>query len=185
MCFGDISATSMEKITHLFISNHDDIGTLKRKGEITASYRHQIKKRLNIWQPSFKCAVKFYDMDDPGEATTEVRDLTVIPRKYLHPTLATHYVPVRTEAYTTLKDIKRHHEETHPFISKEDLENDYRNTAVGIDGVLEANHGSRTLIVVSVMFGGCIYLWKIYNPYKNCAGAKPTAYELLRYVRCK
>ncbi len=122
-------------------------------------------------------------MNDPTEETREERDLKAIPRKYLHPTINTHYVPVRTEAYTTLKDIKKHHEMTHPFITQEELEIDYKNTAVGIDGVLEANHGSRTLIVVSVMFGGCIYIWKIYNPYKNCVGAKPTACELLWYVR--
>ncbi len=123
MCFGVIAETSMEKMTHPFVSNHEDIGHLRREGEITASYRHGIRKKNNIWQPGYKCAVKYNDMNDPNETTSEVRDLKSITRKYLHPTISTHYGPVRTEAYKTLTDLQQKQEITHPFISQDTTKN--------------------------------------------------------------
>ncbi len=179
-CFGNISDTSLEKLTRLFVDNVDAISAMKRRGEITGSYRHSIRKRLNIWQPTFKCAIKFVDLDgeDP-DLPQYLDDLTAIPRQYLNPTLGKHYRVQRTEAYTSLADIKKHYKETHPRMDAEALRNAFRSTAVGIDGVREANSGSRTLVVVSVMFAGCPFVWRIYNPYKGGGGCKPTVEEYL------
>ncbi len=179
-CFGEISETSMEKITRIFMDNLEDIAEIRRRGEVSNSYRHTIKKRLNIWQPGFKSAVKYIDLDDPTEEPHIIRDLQAIPRKFLNPTLNNHYRLIRTEAYTTLKDIKKHYESTHPHKRGPSLRNAYKKTAIGIDGVREANSGSRTLYVVTIMFDGCVFLWHIYNPYKGQPGAKPTLEELLR-----
>ncbi len=181
-CFGDISETSMEKVTKLFLENIDDISAIHQRGEISSSYRHTIKKRLNIWQPGFKCAVKYQDLDKPDEDPLYVDNLKAIPKKYINPTLKHHYRLLRTEAYTNLADIKRHYEETHPARRGEELKNTYSKASIGIDGVREANSGSRTLYVVSIMFSGCVFLWRIYNPYKSCQGAKPTLAEMLKYV---
>ncbi len=105
-----------------------------------------------------------------------------IPNKYLNPRLGNKYRVLRTESYITLTDIKRHYEATHPHIRGEELVNAYKYAAVGIDGVREANSGSRNLYVVSIMFAGCVFLWRVYSPLKSCPGAKPTLEELLRYV---
>ncbi len=179
-CFGNISDTCMEKITKLFMDNADDISDIHRRGEVSSSYRHTIKKRLNIWQPGFRSAIKYVDLDDPEAEPVVVENLRSIPKKYLNPRLDHNYRLLRTESYTTLKDIKRHYEATHPNIRGEKLANAYKYAAVGIDGVREANSGSRNLYVVSIMFAGCVFLWRVYSPMKSCAGAKPTLEELLR-----
>ncbi len=178
-CFGHVSTASMEKVTRLFMDNIDDIAAIKRRGEVSSSYKHSIKKRLNIWQPAFKSAVKFVDLDNADDEPEILRDLKAIPKKYLNPTLQGHYRVLRTEAYTTLSDIKKHYEATHPTIRGEELRNAYKYAAVGIDGVREANSGSRTLYIVTIMFAGCVFLWHIYNPFKGCVGAKPTVDEVL------
>ncbi len=180
MCFGDISNTSMEKITRLFMDNIDDISAIQRRGEVTSSYRHTIKKRLNVWQPGFLSAIKYLDLADPEGDPVYLGNLKAIPKKYLNPTLNNNFKLLRTEAYTSLSDIKKHYEATHPFITGEELKNAYRQAAVGIDGVREGKSGSRTLYVVSIMFSGCAFLWHIYHPYKGCLGAKPTLEEVLR-----
>ena len=177
-CFGEISDTSMEKITRLFMDNLDDISAIKRRGEVSSSYRHTISKRLNIWQPKFLCAVKYIDLDDPLADPRVLRDLKAIPTKYLNPTLNNHYRLIRTEAYTSLADIKTHFRSTHPEKTGEDLRNAYKCATLGIDGVREANSSSRTLYVISLMFDGCVFLWHIYNPYKGSEGGKPTLEEL-------
>ncbi len=178
-CFGDISDTSMEKVTTLFMENIDDISAIKQRGEVSSSYRHTIKKRLNIWQPGFKCAIKYEDLDNPDEDPIYLDNLRSIPKKYCNPTLNNNYRLLRTESYTTLADIKRHYEETHPRKRGEELKKAYREASVGIDGVREANSGSRMLYVVSIMLSGCVFLWRIYNPYKSMEGAKPTLAEML------
>ncbi len=182
MCFGDISSTSMEKITRLFMDNIDDIAAIQRRGEVTSSYRHTIRKRLNIWQPGFLSAIKYVDLADPEGDPVYLGNLKAIPKKYLNPTLNNNYKLLRTEAYTTLSDIKKHYAATHPFITGEALKTAYKTAALGIDGVREGKSGSRTLYVVSIMFSGCAFLWHIYHPYKGCLGAKPTLEEVLRYV---
>ncbi len=179
-CFGDVSEASMEKVTKLFMGNLQEITAIRQRGEVTDSYRHTIKHRLNIWQPRVKCAIKFVNGTEDDEEPQQLRDLDAIPAKYLQPTLGHHYIVLRSEAYTSLSDMKKHYEETHPHVRGEELRNAYRSTSLGIDGVREANSGSRTLIVVSLMFNGCVFIWKIFNPYKGDARAKPTLEELLR-----
>ncbi len=181
-CFGDVSEASMEKVTRLFMGNLDAIKAMRSQGLITDSYKHSIAKRLDIAQPTVKCAFKYVDNDKPDEDPVMKRDLPKIPAKYLNPTLWSNYNILRTEAYVSLKDIKSHYEQTHPHVTGESLRIAYSEACLGIDGVREANSGSRTLIVVSVMLAGCVFVWKIYNPYKGEVNAKPTAEELLRYV---
>ncbi len=53
-CFGNISDTCMEKLTRFFMDNNDDITAIHRRGEVSSSFRHTIKKRLNIWHGGFK-----------------------------------------------------------------------------------------------------------------------------------
>ncbi len=179
-CFGDVSEASMEKVTRLFMGNLDAIKRMRSQGLITDSYKYSISKRLDVRQPTVKCALKYLDNDKPDEEPVFKSDLPKIPAKYLNPTLWSNYNVLRTEAYVTLKDIKSHYQQTHPHVTGESLRIAYREACLGIDGVREANSGSRTLIVVSVMFAGCIFVWKIYNPYKGEVNAKPTVEELLR-----
>lgn len=180
MAFGEISEKSMEGLCKFFLDNIDTIRSIKRRGEISSSYRGSIKKRLAIRQPKILCAVKFIDLNGDVESPQELRDLPAIPKKYISPTLDNHYVCLRTEAYTSLDEIMKHYEETHPWKSSRALEYCYKNAAVGLDGVKQGNKGCRSLLVVSIMLGGCVYLWRVLNPMKNTPGAKADAEELLR-----
>ncbi len=179
-CFGDISNASMEKVTKLFMDNLDDISAMKQRGEVSSSYRHNIRKRLNVWQPTYHCAIKVEDLDNPEADPQYIDNLKSIPKKYLNPTLRNHYRLLRSEAYTSLKDIKKHYAETHKGMTTEELRIAYKRASVGIDGVREGNSGSRTLYIVSIMFAGCVFLWRVYHPYKGCVGAKPTLAEMLK-----
>lgn len=179
-CMGEVSDTVMEKMTKFFLENLEDIASIQRSGTITSSFRHSIIKRLDIALPEVTHAVKYIDLENPDEDPVYVGNLQAIPKKYLNPTLTTHYYVLRTESHVPLAHIKRHYEETHQWLTNEELWANYRSALIGIDGVKEANKGSRSLVIVSIMFGGCVFLWRVYNPIKNYVGAKATAQELLQ-----
>ena len=79
-----------------------------------------------------------------------------------------------------MEEIKKHYRRNHPWQTRSEQDEVFKDAAFSIDGVQETKHGSRTLILVTVQFGKCVFLWKALNPLKKTDGARPTAEELLR-----
>ncbi len=175
----------MNKMLRVFLNNLDDIKLLNDRRRITTNFRHGIKPKASYIVPKILCAVKVRRADEDAEDAQYHKDMEVIPSMYLRATRSErkrrrHYILLRQEAYTSLAEIKMHYYRTHQHLTSLEQRRNLRNAAFSIDGVQETKHGSRTLILVTVQFGKCIFLWHVLNPLKKKTGAKPSAEELLR-----
>lgn len=163
---------------------------------ITTNYRHGVKPRANYRIPKMKCAVLIRPRrpvivgrrrEAPPLQDIYLKNLHTIPAKYLRSKVRVghrwrrQYTILRQEAYCSLADIRAHYERLHPCCTRAELEAAYSKASLGIDGVQESKHGKRTLIFITVQINGEIFLWKVLNPLKKVAGAKPDAEEMLRY----
>ncbi len=176
----DVSQEAMDKMLKLFLHNLPEIHGLYTRKEITDNYRHGVKKKAKYDIPAMRCAVKVRKPGETADEAVYITNLTVIPKKYTEQKVTDRYVLLRQEAYTTLSEIKKHYTRCHPGLTPEERTRNMSEATLSIDGVRESKHGSRTLIIISLMFGGDIMLWKVLNPLKKTKGGKPTVEELLR-----
>ncbi len=109
-----------------------------------------------------------------------VKDLKVIPGKYLNLPATEGTKLLRCETYVRLKDLKRHYLEEHGR-NATTLKH-LRNCSVSADGVAESKKGSRTFVAVTVRFGTCLYPVRIFNPLIGVEESKPSPKEILRYT---
>lgn len=92
-------------------------------------------------------------------------------------------VLLRQDAITSLKEIKQFHwtvvksqGRSHASFLK-----DCSALDISIDGVQESNKAKRTLMIVSVRFGGGgIYVYRVFNPLIGIKHAKATREDIFR-----
>ena len=179
----DMSDASMERVCSFVMKNLDGIRSVKDNYAMGTSYRHSMKTKVSCPMPKILCGLKAIDLNDEEAPATELRDLEAIPRQYISPTLESHMYVLWLESYTSLAEIKRVYRELHPDTPQEEQDHQLLNCILGIDGVQEADSGSRTLTIVTLMIGGCIFPWRCVNPLKKDKRAKMSVEELLRYGR--
>ena len=82
---------------------------------------------------------------------------------------------------TTLEAVKSFHRRMmrRRNVSEEKIKQHFLEMDISVDGILESNHGCRKFMMVTVRFGGYIYIHSIHNPLTNNKDAKPTGELLL------
>ncbi len=176
----EVSDNAIQKICDVFLPHLEEIKTLLDRGQISRSYRHGIRPKATVHCPEIWYSVKIRHTRRNGFTEIFWKDrLRTIPSKYVGAE-GNGYELLCQTAYTTLEEIKEHFSKLHPEITGNSLQTAYYNSQLGIDGVRESHSGPRTLLVISLMFAGCINCWKIYNPLMSVADAKPTLDEFLR-----
>ncbi len=175
----DISENGIQKMLDVMFPHLEEIKSLLDDGSITKNYRHGIKPKCQYYLPKIRCSAKVMDSQNGEETIFFEEELLTIPRKYTDPRCA-RYTLLWQECHTTLDEIKQHYRRIHPTLSEDDYGRIFRDLSVGMDGVRETEHGSRTLIMITVIVDECIHLWKVYNPLMSVKDAKPTLEEILR-----
>ena len=188
ICFRhEVSDRAVEDLFSMFCANSHAICELLETGKLRASWRFFIRPKALLSCPKVRSSY-VVERAYGGEVTLLSKDdLDTIPNEIL--TLS-HDGPrrlMRTAAYVTLADIKAHHIKVHAGkMTREEIARDLMHVQISADGVRESQKGTRSLIIVSVRIGRCIYLHSVFNPLIGVPGSRPTPTELLRfeYVLC-
>jgi len=152
-------------------------------GLLKMSWRHDIKKIAMKGIPNFTFAVKVEDFSKDPPTITITENLDTIPDEMLRWGPLDGKQLLCQEGRVALAEIKKFHLLVlkSQGASMETFREHCRDIFVSIDGVEESRWGKRTFHVTSVRFGPrAIYVWRIYNPLKSVANAKPDVNELVR-----
>ena len=146
------------------------------------SYRKGVKKKALRGLPKFSYSILLSDKSTDPPTLTEQDNLHAIPARYLNLRSGGNLVLLRQEGRTTLQEIKRFHKRV--LLSKgrseEVFRDQCRNLDFSLDGVREAAHAQRTLLIVSVRFGRSrIYVLRVYNPLVGYPEAQPNVEKAL------
>ena len=179
-CSTFVSDAGIDKLLKVFIANHDVIMKLVQGGVIAGNYTKGIRPLLTAQILPIYCSLLLKVESANGPTYKTIKDLKVVPAKYLDLPATEGTRLLRCETYVHLKDVKRHYLEEHGRTAE--TLNHLRNCAVSADGVAESKKGSRTFVVVTVRFGTCLYPVRIFNPLIGVEESKPTPKEILRYT---
>ena len=153
-------------------------------GEIkNLTYRYQVKPVAMRGIPTFKYAALIQDFSTNPPTNVYEDGLKAIPLRYLQFKPSDEKTMLRQEGKTTLAELKAFHKRKLEVLGypPEVLREHCQVLDIGADGVQESSHGSRTLWVVTVRFGGVkIYPYKILNPLVGNSDAKATPEDILR-----
>ena len=154
----EVSDSAIEEMFKFFCNQSSSIASLMERGKMRPSWRNFARPRALLHCPNVKCAY-VVERAFAGEVTQIIeQDLDCIPAEILS---LPHDGPrrlLRTEASVNLKEIKDLHIKIHPNVKREQMRKDLLHCQVSVDGVREAKKGTRTLTIVSVRIGDCIYL---------------------------
>ena len=182
-CGSLVSDAAIEKLFHMFAEHRHLITDMIDRGEISKSYKNTIKPTCVKNIPPILlgyCAHKTKTGSDNSEMVIK-RGLKNFTNKLLY-TKKPFKKVLWHEGYVRLTDIVNLHIEKHRKrgTSSQCLQNVRTNATFSIDGMPESKKGSRKLIVATIRFGTCIYLWRVLRPLVNDPEAKPDAEVLLR-----
>ncbi len=182
-CGSLVSDSAIEKLFHMFAEHRHLITDMIDRGQISKSYKNTIKPTCVKNIPPILlgyCAHKTKTGCDNSETIIK-RGLKNFTNKLLY-TKKPFKKVLWHEGYVRLTDIVNLHIEKHRKrgTSPQCLENVLTNATFSIDGMPESKKGSRKLIVATIRFGTCIYLWRVLRPLVNDPEAKPDAEVLLR-----
>ena len=184
ICFShQVSDNTVEDLFFMFCANAKDISFLLEAGRLTPSWRHFLRPRALLQCPKIYCAY-LVERAHGGEVTLLYDDeMEKIPKEILSLAHDGARRLLRTSAYVKLSDIKQHHKTLHCRlgISPEKTKYDLLHAHISADGVRESQKGTRTLIILSVCFGECIYLHSVLNPLIGVPASCPSPTELLGY----
>ncbi len=177
-----VSDAAIDKMFTIFMTHNDAIRRMVDSGEMAASYTTGVRPTLTEQLLSVRNSL-LLKVQQPGERPQyrKLTDLSSIPQEYLNLRPESHTKLLRIDTGVRLKDVKDFFFETHGG-KTETLLQQTRNCSLSVDGVQESKSGSRTFTVVSVKFGTCVYLLRIYNTLIGVDESKPSAKEILRFV---
>ncbi len=182
-CGSLVSDAAIEKLFHMFAEHRHLITSMIDNGEISKSYKNTIKPTCVKNIPPILlgyCAHKTKTGSDNSEMVIK-RGLKKFTNQLLY-TKKPFKKVLWHEGYVRLRDIVNLHIEKHRKrgTSSQCMEKILTNATFSIDGMPESKKGSRKLIVATIRFGTCIYLWRVLRPLVNDPEAKPDAEVLLR-----
>ena len=182
ICFShDISDGALEDLFRFFCKNAGDISSLLDSRQLRPSWKNFVRPRALKSCPKVKCSYVVERAFGGEISILQECDLDTIPREILS---LPHDGPrrlLRTEAYVRLSDIKFHHRQLHQQMGlpPEETARQLLNAHISADGVRESQKGTRSLIILSVRLGYCIYLYSAINPLIGVPSSRPTPTELL------
>ena len=177
----EVSDNAIDSLLKLFCHHQADIRRLLRTGELFPNYRKCIRPKALEFCPAIMCAYVL-ERKYAGDVTQIEKDgLETIPANVLNlPNHGTRCL-LRTEAYVSIRAIKKHHIMLHKGkISDEMIRNQLQNADMSADGVRESAKGARSFTILSIRFGRCIYIVSVVNPLLGVRHSKPSPTELLR-----
>lgn len=163
----NISDAGLQKIYRVMHDLAKEVVFLQEHEAISGNYRHSLKDIAMEDIPDIWNCVEVETVEE-GEVQFERHDkLKKVPEKYWNLGENTNQKVLRVHAYIKLRDVKAHHLKKHrgrEGFTEESLKRDLAQATLSLDGVKESNHGKRTFIIVTIRFGSCIYLWRVFNP---------------------
>ncbi len=174
------SDQAIEKMFRAVATRAESVAKLLQQKLITTSYKKSLKTVALQGIPNVFCAVSVLDMRGEQDKVVRLPPLKCVPKKYLRPMDGQKLL--RTDSFVNLGDIVVFHREIHlkQGYSEAQVKKQLKTMDISIDGVRESQKGQRKLVVVSVRFLGCIYLWRVYNPLVGDEPSKPSMDEILQ-----
>ena len=100
-------------------------------------------------------------------------------RKFISPKNNVFLCLSRSEASVQLKDIREFHVKLHADkFPRHELAQQLSKVQIGFDGVQPSKAGQRTLYVISVRIGRCLYPWKVTSPLIGNKKSRPHVVDL-------
>lgn len=179
----NISDAGLQKIYQVMHDLSKEMVFLQENDAVTGSYRHSLKDLAMKDIPQVWNCVDVETWDE-GQVSLERHDkLTKVPATLWNLGENSNKKVLRVHAYIKLKDLKEHHLRKHrgrTGFTEESMKRDMANATLSLDGVKESNKGKRTFVIVTIRFGACIYLWRVYNPLLGDKSAQMHAEDLCR-----
>ena len=177
----NMSDGGIEKLYKCFCDNMKTFARLLDAGMLTNSYRRSIKTVHDSSLPKVTCKVVAEETTNGHKEIKTLDNLRAIPKKFLRPKKGTKVRMLTSEATTTLAEIKRHYIWAHPHLDfrQESVRRRFKECKLSLDGVREAKSSPKHLHIVTIMIGDDIYIWKVMNPLKGDANAKPSVGTML------
>ena len=183
ICFThNISDNAVEDMLGMFCRNAQEMTSLLQTGQFRGSWRNFARPKALESCPKVKSSYLVERLYG-GEVQHIFRqDLDRIPKDILSlPYDGTRRL-LRTTAYVSLEEIKAHHRKLHEQrgVGEEETRRDFQHAHVSVDGMQESQKGTRSLTIISVRLGDCIYLHSVWNPLIGVPASRPSPTDLLR-----
>ncbi len=178
----NISDAALDRVFHIIMEYSDVVKQLVDTGEMAPTYTTGLRPSLTEQLlPVRNSLLLKINRQGQRPLYKKLTDLPSIPQEYLN--LQPHDTTklLRIDSGVRLTDVKEFYFSTHGGKSETLLQHT-RNCSLSVDGVQESKSGSRTFTVVSVKFGTCVYLLRIFNTLIGVDESKPSAKEILRFV---
>ena len=183
ICFRhEISDAAVQDMLAMFCQNAQQLDSLLREGRFRPSWRHFVRPRALESCPKIKCSYLVERLYGGDVEQIFVQDLDRIPSEILSLPYDGTRKLLRTAAYVRLADIKAHHRKLHAqmAVSEEKTKEDLLHAHISVDGVRESQKGTRSLRIITVRLGDCIYLHSVVNPLIGVPASRPSPTDLLR-----
>ena len=183
ICFThNISDNAVEDMLGMFCRNAAQLTHLVQSGQFKGSWRNFVRPRALQSCPKVKSSYLVERLFGGEVQLLYRQDLDRIPREILSLPYDGTRKLLRTTAYVTLSEIKEHHKQLHERlgIGQQQTRHDLQHAQVSVDGVQESKKGTRSLILVSIRLGACIYLHSVWNPLIGVPSSRPSPTDLLR-----
>ena len=183
ICFThNISDNAVEDMLGMFCRNAAQFTHLLQSGQFRESWRNFVRPKALLSCPKVKSSYLVERLFGGEVQLLYRQDLDRIPREILSLPYDGTRKLLRTTAYVSLSEIKDHHKQLHEQlgIGEEQTRHDLLHAHVSVDGVQESKKGTRSLIIVSIRLGACIYLHSVWNPLIGVPSSRPSPTDLLR-----
>ncbi len=178
----NISDAAMDKLLKFFFLRRNTLVNLVEENNVHPSYSKGFRPAMVEQLIPIFCSILLKEQiaGEPHQYR-KVEELKCIPNEYLNLREEDGTKLLRLDTYVHVKDAKQFFFDTHGGRNAATLQQTL-HSAISVDGVAESKRGTRTFIVVSIRFGCCLYLLRIFNSLVGVDESKPSPMELLRYI---